>query len=80
MHADLLAPSRNYLAYLALSEHSDYLRNVVVSATRMSPADAHGLLRVQYNVPPVYRTDSPTPLRLKQWLGKTMSNVHCSLR
>ncbi|KAK1862088.1 hypothetical protein I4F81_004664 [Pyropia yezoensis] len=46
----------------------------------MNPSDAENLLKAQYNVPPVNKTDSPTPLRLKQWLGKTMSNVHCSLR
>ncbi|KAK1867600.1 hypothetical protein I4F81_010106 [Pyropia yezoensis] len=80
MHAGLLAPSRNDLVYLARSEHAEYLRDVVVAATKMSPSDAENLLKAQYNVPPVNKTDSPTPSHLRQWLGKTMSNVHCSLR
>ncbi|KAK1861650.1 hypothetical protein I4F81_004231 [Pyropia yezoensis] len=78
MHADLLAPSRNDLAYVARSVHAEYLRDVIVSVTRISPSDAENLLKAQYNVPPVNKTDNGEVL-LRSFLA-TLAFVFSKIR
>lgn len=80
MHADVLEPSTNDAVLLPGSAHTDLFRDVVMSAAKVSAADADKLLKTAFLVPPAVRGKQPSSKILKPWLGKTLNNVHFNLR